>query len=465
METENRQWSREFWLWPFAVLVLTFCFYFNPLAAHGFPFWLQSRGGASAQSHANFDWDSDRLTRNYLVAASAGGPKPAAGLAFLTAQEAKQETAKPYLSNANMQGRLLGWLLGHADPANLFATARLFCAFALSCCLGSFAYWIRREFGWRAGVVVFAGFMVSTGMVMLSISLYWLGFLWLLPMLVSIWGYPGRAGGQQSPAHWILYASALLLTTTIRMLAGFEFASNVTALAIAPVIYHEVANQSSWSLTLRRASGVLAVCVMAFAIALGLTFVAVAEVVGTVGQAIHHMSSRVSTWSQLQDANAAGQIPPQLLAVGKLMLINVVSVCGPVALPAGLVYGPLFGWQVWHLWRLSRASHPGQAAAVSPAAALMQRRLTALSWAAGVAAAGSLSWLVLRFSHIAFHPRYVHFMLFLPWGLFATALAGAMWSARSTLRGERTEVDAATRDGGVEEGSKIGDSSSKVTVF
>ena len=112
--------------------------------------------------------------------------------------------------------------------------------------LSFFILWVRREFSIATAYITLFGLLIlCPPLTYFGRNLWWMMWLWFLPMVLVLWGY-ALSRNQNPKLYGMLIIGALAgVAIFLRVSCGYEYASTLMMSALIPVIYYNVRNKSS----------------------------------------------------------------------------------------------------------------------------------------------------------------------------------------------------------------------------
>jgi hypothetical protein len=254
--------------------------------------------------------------------------------------------------------------------------------------LATILTWIKKNIGLYAGIGALIYSCLSTGFVIFSTALFWSPFLFLLPLA---WVYGWQLLEWKN--EWLMYIGLLPLLL-FKFLAGYEFIT-VLGLSLALPFLFQFFHQQSFFPWLKLVQLFL-IFVIAFGLSLAFYQWNFQNEFNESG--FTYLFGRSESWT-LAGLSEKGIEPlSQLL---KIILLNFMDING---------YGiPL----VLFLLGAGIASFVLRKS-ISKADVFML----------GLVFLSSMSWFIVQFGHMLFHPRYTTFVLAFPFGIFICAYIG-----------------------------------------
>lgn len=220
--------------WPqaFAILLVVLLAFLSYQGNH----WR----AADAHWFANFSQDSEQLVVDGLrhaQVATAAVPgrylQPSGEFEVYRSQFGLQVKAFAVLQRAGLQ-----------QTAQLQAAAAL----AMALVVAALFFFIRRDFGLRAAIVVAAVMVLSPWLVVVARNLYWVAFTWFLPLLVAM-----ACAGQIFSGGRVLVAALAFWFATylLKFLCGYEYLTAIFLAACVPLVHAALRQQRAFASLLR----------------------------------------------------------------------------------------------------------------------------------------------------------------------------------------------------------------------
>lgn len=427
------------------LVIVTAFLALNPLKVSALPVPFKDREASFYYDYKYFDINSQLFVINRVNFALLGLEQPAAGLGFRmdldrfkeprdleadaladARDHAPGQEVMIYKSTFFLQGDL--WtaaarLLGLEPGAWLGPLRFLSCLFTALALL-PWLLWLRSEFGPRVAAATTVSTLLLTGLTLFAGNLFRAPFGYILPFSLSWVIYPALR--RRGLAGLAAYGAILFLALLAAFMFSLEFATATTIAAMIPPLYFELKAGGGLRRVIATGGGVLAVSVAAFVGAILCLALKASALTGSFAAGFGHVLSRAEGWAEphldkqgvfasllarlgLPPDEAVGSI---LHGLSKIMLMNGVTVFGPIALP--LVVCCLL--QALLLLASRRAL-------------FADGSLRAFYLVTALAMVSPFAWILLQFAHIAHHARFAPFLFAYP-GLMMTFAWVAIWLAR-----------------------------------
>jgi hypothetical protein len=416
--------------WIASFLLLSLLFSTAILKNNALPAWAADYPTQPVNTHPYFDAVSEVLVMNPVDQALAGIPNEKGFLFYvqpdprvLDVNDLKKfqpewvpgttDLSRPdwYRSQIGIQAHV------YAATARSLALPRdqtfdllwTFSALMLAAMLGVLIRFIYLLWGREAAGAALAFAALSTGFNLFSWSLYWVSYLDVAPTAMAT-VLALRLPSRSRVTTMLLFGLVALLLM-LSLANGYEFMTTTISATAVPFFMVYAAGRISLKSAIGYAFTAVGIGIACFVTVLAVHYSIYVDAFGDT----------FSTWAA--DRNErwgwAGLAAYGVVDLVKALVINAFDI-GGFGIPNALLLA-LGGLFVLIALR-----------------GLFTRRLederTRVTIAVSAAMLSSLSWLMLQFPHIAFHPRFSSFIISFPFGLFLFAGLGRLWALRAQRR-------------------------------
>ena len=275
---------------------------------------------------------------------------------------------------------------------------------------------IRNIWGGLAAFILWGFLLLSIGCNLFATSLYWSIYLSILPTTVVAIVAQRILLSKCNLSTYLYTALALYLVTTFKFLVGLEFITIIMLLPFAPLAMIVFFSPTITKMTLRIA--IIAALAMGLGVITSLIIFDFLHHHAFKESGLEYLLSRASAWKTGAEIDGPRSRNPMRLLVplwigvrhwGVPMLVPFL--CGFTAL--------LFAPYIFFKSNYSQ-QHKGMAAASL------------------VALAASMSWVILQYEHIVWHPAYATFWIALPLSCFC--LPATVMFCISTIKTKKLAV-------------------------
>jgi hypothetical protein len=303
-----------------------------------------------------------------------------------------------------------------------YAVLNTFSAAALAAVLSVLILFIFRLWGNVPAAAALVFCLLSTGFNLFSWSLFWAVFLDLAPtawMAIFALSLPSR-----SRIRHVLGFAVLAVLLILTLANGYEFMTTTMAAPAVPFFAIYAAGRITLKSLIRYVIATFLVGLAAFAVTLAIHNAFYVEAFGSSG--FDWVGQRNARWTPSLTSFAP-------IDVAKVLSINAVDISG-VGLPNALLL--LAGLPFLFI------------AARTVFARRSDQESSRIALLIGAAMLASLSWILLQFPHVAFHPRFSSILVSFPFGIFLCAGLARLWQLRSRPgergSGQQRETAAST---------------------
>ena len=423
--------------WLASFILLSLVFSSGVLKSNALPAVVGDYPTQVVNTRPNFDAVSEVLTMNMIDLTFYKLPNPT-GFPFYVRPDPRElditrpelysadwrpgvaalRTADYYRSQIGLQGRAYAAV---AERLNLsrdqtYGIFRTFSAAALAAMLGVLIAFIFLLWGTEAAAAAFAFCVLSTAFNLFGWSLHWATFTQVAPTaLMAAFALKAPMRSRASHALAFLGLSLLLIVT---LACHYEFMTATLAATAMPFFMVYAAGRISTKALTGYVVAAFAAGVVAFVVTLAIHHSLYAAAFGDSGLA--WMGQRTARWGPASLEGPIGFARD----LGKVLAINSADIAG-YGLPNGLLL--LAG--VPFLW----------VAAKGIAGRRMDDERVRLALVVSAALLGSLSWALVQFPHLAFHPRFSTLVMAFPLGIFLFAAMGRLLHLHRQERHRRSE--------------------------
>lgn len=360
----------------------------------------------------------------------------------------QKDNSKVYVSQFGLQGHvtLNAYKVMNGIGIGLrpfLIMTQIFWAAFSALVLSAFIVWVAAKFGRFTASISMLLLCVSVWPVGFARNMYWALPLFFLPIILTLFYYQKPT---RTMSYW-LFLAGLFILFLLKFLNGFEFISEVILAPVAVSAYYILLRAEGYRQVFKEAANIVAAGVLAFVLALSLTYLQVYHYTGDGDQAMHMIKERIIERTGTGDAFESyvyaglghtlpdvyqtlnGYADLQELPYSRLSpvvtptvslinyaLLPAINIPIPIKEPLYTIlnsFAAIAALSFWLVHRLRRS-----------AKGLLKKEYFALQQAMWIGLIASLSWLVVGHSHSYVHAHITGIIYYLPFLLFAYIAIG-----------------------------------------